>query len=280
MQSVVTSPPYWWMRDYSLPEMDLGGDAGVLGLEPTPDGYARNVARLMSLLRPSLAETGTVMLNIADSYVTHLSGGGQFGKKGRTGHDRIFARKRPGSKACGLPEKNLIGLPWRVASLMQADGWWWRQTIVWSKPNPRPDPAGNRCAQSHEYVLLFSKGKNGLFKRDALKSVLGTDGSVWTIPVRPGRYRHWAPFPVLLAEACIAATTDAGDTVLDPLAGTGTTGVAAAKLGRKCVLMEANGEYCELMKKRITETEKGGILTNTSNTAKDTSKLNNPSPER
>lgn len=238
---IVTSPPYFWQRDYGMD--------GQIGHEGSIVGYVSALVAAFREARRVLADDGTLFLNLGDAY---------YNAKGRPhGHDpkhsaRIMARQRlravdgPG---LGLPRKSLIGLPWRVALAMQEEGWVLRSSIVWHRPNALGEPTGkDRPWRTHENVFLFSKGPRYFFDR----SGLGKDEDVWTIRARPEKpYAHCAPFPVELVERCIACGCPEDGTVLDPFMGSGTTMVAALRSGRSVVGVELNDGYAALAERRL-----------------------------
>lgn len=154
VQCVVTSPPYWALRDYGVP--------GQLGLEPTPEAYIANMVAVFREVRRVLAEDGTLWLNLGDSY----NSGTQFNhhSAGLGDADRYSEGARgdwPGHRAkiLGLKTKDLVGIPWRVAFALQADGWYLRSDIIWSKPNPMPESVTDRPTKAHEYIFLLAKGQ-------------------------------------------------------------------------------------------------------------------------
>ena len=189
----------------------------------------------------------------------------------------------------GMKPKDLIGIPWRVAFALQADGWYLRQDIIWHKPNPMPESVRDRCTKAHEYIFLLSKSPRYYFDHESIKeqAVGGTPGntkptkggrayadgetkhrtaanlhkigpverrnrrSVWTVATRPYNGAHFATFPPDLIEPCILAGCPVGGTVLDPFGGAGTTGLVAAQAGRNAVLCEINPEYVEMARTRI-----------------------------
>lgn len=173
VQCCVTSPPYWGLRDY--------GVDGQLGLEKTPDEYVAAMVGVFAEVRRVLADDGTLWLNLGDSYVSTPSGsleGSTLGSStGQTPHSRQAQVKdgkavhgdvlRPFAVA-GLPPKNLVGIPWRVAFALQADGWYLRSDIIWSKPNPMPESVKDRPTKSHEYVFLLSKGPRYFYDAEAV----------------------------------------------------------------------------------------------------------------
>lgn len=247
VRCVVTSPPYWGLRDY--------GQEDQLGAEDTPELYVQNLVEIFREVRRVLADDGTVWLNIGDSYVgTGHKGDARDPKYGEGRNGQKIALN---NKVAGLKSKDLIGIPWKVAFALQADGWYLRQDIIWSKPNAMPEPVRDRCTRSHEYVFLLSKSRTYFYDHEAVKEPT-TDGSalrnrrdVWSINTQPFKGAHFAVFPEALVEPCVSAGSAVGDTVLDPFCGSGTTGVVAQRLGRDFVGVELNPEYAEIALKRI-----------------------------
>jgi DNA modification methylase len=184
----------------------------------------------------------------------------------------------------GFKPKDLVGIPWRVAFALQADGWWLRQDIIWHKPNPMPESVTDRCTKSHEYLFLLAKSEryfydNEAIAEQALHSSSGNverkpatlrgapkDGvsgnvpwegdtrnrrSVWTIATKPFKGAHFAVMPQALAEPCVLAGSRPSGLVLDPFTGSGTVGVVALRHGRRFVGVELNPEYAEIARDRI-----------------------------
>jgi DNA modification methylase len=398
VQCVVTSPPYWGLRDYKIPPSIWGGDPGCahqwgmehveremrlgknlaaspashaggsikcaltpaqsfdhgfcqrcgawlgcLGLEPTPELYVAHVVQVFREVRRVLADAGTLWMNLGDSYATGTGsvgdcpGGGEQGarwagdldrlrdekrgyrgdrlangrkdqaailrQKTRADRDGTHAGKHTGITAMGpmtqpnrmplpgLKPKDLVGIPWMVAFALRADGWYLRQDIIWSKPNPMPESVTDRCTKAHEYLFLLAKseryyfnaaaiaersinagkvvtlGEKSLSKGQANGANVAASGngkleqvtvtetrnkrSVWQIATQPYPEAHFATFPEALVEPCILAGSRPGDTVLDPFAGSGTTGVVALRYRRHFVGVELNLEYAQLAEKRI-----------------------------
>jgi DNA modification methylase len=165
------------------------------------------------------------------------------------------------NKIEGLKSKDLIGIPWRVAFALQADGWYLRQDIIWHKPNPMPEPVKDRCTKSHEYIFLLSKSPKYYYDYEAVK-VKASDAadydtsnkrSVWSIPVASYSEAHFATYPPELIKPCILAGCPEGGTVLDPFGGSGTTAQVANNLNRNAILCELNPEYVEIAKGRLHE---------------------------
>ena len=251
VQCVVTSPPYWGLRDY--------GSEGQLGLEETPEEYVENMVSVFQEVKRVLRKDGTVWLNLGDSFMN----------------------------------KNLVGIPWRVALALQADGWYLRSDIIWNKLVVMPEPVKDRPTKCHEYIFLLTKSAKYYYDYEAIKepvqdssierslhgwdcdrpstknASMGGEGihtekmgtrfvdpngrnkrTVWTINPKPYRGAHFATFPEELPETCIKAGTKKGDVVLDIFAGSGTTLRVASKLGRKGIGIELNPEYVKILKKR------------------------------
>jgi DNA modification methylase len=155
----VTSPPYFGLRDY--------GHAGQIGLEPTPAEYVEQMVTVFREVRRVLRDDGTLWLNLGDSYATRWSSVRSAGR-GKLADDR---RERHGAAPDGFKNKDLIGIPWRVAFALQADGWYLRQDIIWSKPNPMPESVRDRCTKAHEYVFLLSKSERYFYDAGAIAEV-------------------------------------------------------------------------------------------------------------
>lgn len=291
VQMVCTSPPYWALRDY--------GEEGQFGLEATPELYVEKLVEIGQELKRVLRKDGTFWLNLGDTYwgggwrgyeLNDNSGDIQKAHKGT--HDSEDISMGRGSHIV-IKQKDMVGIPWRSAFGLQADGWYLRQDIIWNKPNPMPESVTDRCTKAHEYIFLMSKSKNYYYDADAIKqpyqentkpgsqfggkkgnSELGMktklqkseqgffemkDGanmrSVWTIPVQPFKGAHFATFPPKLPELCIKAGSKKGDIVLDPFFGSGTTGWVAQRLGRKWLGIELNPDYVKIAKKRFQQQE-------------------------
>jgi site-specific DNA-methyltransferase (cytosine-N4-specific) len=161
VQTCVTSPPYWGLRDY--------GVAGQLGLESTIGEYVGNMVGVFALVRELLADDGTLWLNLGDSYANDGKWGGETGGKqhylGEANRKRVGREKR----LTGLKPKDLCGIPWRIAFALQADGWYLRQDIIWHKPNPMPESIKDRCTKAHEYLFLLAKSERYYYNADAIK---------------------------------------------------------------------------------------------------------------
>ena len=247
----VTSPPYFGQRDY--------GVSRQIGLEATPSIFVSELTLVFEEVRRVLKPQGTLWLNIGDSYNNRTRIRTSSHKPGEAnGHG--FSDKKSWAEAArdgevrmsivqpGLKEKDLIGIPWAVATALKGAGWLLRQEIIWNKPVAKLDVASDRPATRHEQIFLFAKSKVYHFDRDALPPAFR--GSVWTVPAS-GHDEHGASFPVGLVEPCILAGCADGGTVLDPFAGSGTTGLAAERLGRDAVLIELNPEFASVAARRV-----------------------------
>lgn len=244
VQCCVTSPPYWNLRDYGHPDQ--------IGREEWPTLYIAALVEVFRELRRVLRDDGTLWLNLGDSY-----------QRGQ-----------------------LVGIPWQTALALKNDGWRLRQDVIWHKPCPIPESVRDRCTKAHEYVFLFAKAKGYKFNAKAIgepySDSVGRDRvsmpkagaargsnegqrmrssfyrrgyrnrrSVWTIKPRPYPGAHVAVMPPALVELCILAGSDAGDTVIDPFAGSGTTLAVANAAGRSAIGIELNPAYIELARERI-----------------------------
>ena len=246
VDSVITSPPYYSLRDYGI--------EGQLGLEPTPEEYIQNLVNVFREVKRVLKPTGTVWLNIGDTY----------------------------------KNKQALLIPYKVVIALQNDGWIVRQDIIWAKKNPMPEPAKDRCVRSHEYIFLLSKNKKYYFDYEAIKEPVANPNrksyvsgsrsnglnrdrndndmskrmkgktfktrnkrSVWTTSVKAYPEAHFAVYPPELIEPCVLSGCPPEGLILDPFAGSGTTGGVAEKHGRNSILIELNPEYAKLIENRL-----------------------------
>jgi len=277
VHTCVTSPPYFGLRDYQID--------GQIGLEDTPEAYVARLVEVFREVRRVLRDDGTLWLNLGDSYAANRSYQVP-STKGGPKHGPGQSAGGAGSVVPdGLKPKDLIGIPWRVAFALQADGWYLRQDIIWHKPNPMPESAKDRCTKAHEYVFLLSKSARYYFDSEAMKepakdwpghvsrpqgyfrgkgktpgtgqaafrSVGETRNrrSVWTVTTKPYKGAHFATFPPALIEPCILAGCPPGGVVLDPFGGSGTTAGVALKQGRNAILCELNPAYDAMIDARV-----------------------------
>ena len=249
----VTSPPYFGLREY---DTDF-----QVGIEATVQEYVDSLCDILDKVKRVLRDEGTLWLNIGDGYCN--TNGYQRSNKGwdRQSRDGAKANDRDLSDLLneGYKVKDVLGVPWKVAFELQRRGWYLRQDIVWSKPNPMPENVFDRCTKSHEFIFLLSKSKKYYFDLQSIKVETADGGgkknprSVWSVPVTRYKGAHFATYPPELIEPCIIAGCPPGGTVLDPFGGSGTTAGVAIKNDRQCILMEANPEYTSLIDQRITE---------------------------
>ncbi len=161
VHACVTSPPYFGLRSYGI-----GTANGEIGLEPKPDAYVAELVAVFREVRRVLRDDGTLWLNLGDSYANDGKWGGHTGGKHVSAlHCSPIGRNK---RYTGLKPKDLIGIPWRVAFALQADGWYLRQDIIWSKPNPMPESVTDRCTRAHEYIFLLSKRERYYFDAEAI----------------------------------------------------------------------------------------------------------------
>ena len=237
VQTCITSPPYWGLRDY--------GNDGQIGLEQTPDDYVEQMVAVFREVWRVLRDDGTVWLNIGDSY-SSARDSKAVPDSLRNGEGTLVgkaANRNPANlKSAGLKHKDLVGIPWRVALALQADGWYLRQDIIWSKPNPMPESVRDRCTKSHEYVFLLTKSPKYFYDNEAIKEPAQdwgtrdrTNGkyhnegsgltphtgltksyetknkrSVWSVNTKPFKGAHFAVMPEALVEPCILAGVPQG----------------------------------------------------------------------
>jgi DNA modification methylase len=271
-----------------------------IGLESSPDEYVAALVGVFREVRRVLRKDGTFWLNLGDSYNASPPGkvsGDAFATSGLAGvrsarvAREACASRPPRNFGSGIKPKDLIGIPWMVAFALRADGWYLRQDIIWSKPNPMPESTNDRCTKAHEYLFLMSRSERYWYDAEAIKEPISdstikrwgdvpdrkrlnglpthayipgenTCGaslegrnkrSVWTVATAPYIEAHFATFPPALIEPCIKAGCPVGGTVLDPFGGAGTTGLVADRLQRNAVLIELNPAYVEMAKCRITD---------------------------
>jgi len=284
VNTCVTSPPYWGLRDY--------GVDGQLGMETAPAEYCENMVKVFREVWRVLKDNGTVWLNLGDSYQS--SNSKQVPQTKDIGTQRAGCETRL-KKVSGLKPKDLVGIPWRVAFALQADGWYLRQDIIWAKPNPMPESVTDRCTKSHEYIFLLSKNQKYHFNNEAIKEPFtessikrlktGWNGdesrgypgkkhnnfskyagsektketthrnkrSVWSVTTKSYKGAHFAVFPEDLIYPCILAGCPEGGIVLDPFMGSGTTGKVAMENQCQYIGLEINPKYIKLAEDRLAQ---------------------------
>jgi DNA modification methylase len=192
VQCCITSPPYFGLRDYGID--------GQIGLEQTPEAFVAEMVGVFREVRRVLRDDGTLWLNLGDSYCgpprgnkNGWEGSGLAGVKSKKYQETLnagTATTMDKSKLPGLKPKDLIGIPWRVAFALQADGWYLRQDIIWHKPNPMPESVTDRCTKAHEYVFLLSKSERYHFDAEAIKEEAKTPpGESWEERKKAGATR-------------------------------------------------------------------------------------------
>ena len=240
----VTSPPYWGLRDY--------GHETQLGAERTVDEYIISLVQVFREVRRTLRNDGTLWLNIGDSYT---SGNRTWRDPDKKNPARGMNYRAPTPE--GLKPKDLIGIPWRLAFALQADGWFLRSDIIWYKPNCQPESVKDRPTQAHEYVFLLSKSQDYFYNAAAVReptkdgSSVRNRRSVWEVSTEPYAGAHFAVFPKSLVRPCVIAGSPPGGIVLDPFFGSGTCGVVCVEEGRRCVGIEVKPEYAVLAADRL-----------------------------
>ena len=327
--TVVTSPPYYGLRDYNTGTWvggdpncphkrltkiskdtatghanmydhgDVVGDAiyrqkcpicgaerqdSQIGLELTPQDYVRRLVEVFRGVRDTLKEDGTVWLNLGDTYHNYRADGLNVKQTlHKDKHDQPEVSPNRANKIQGLKEKDLMGIPWRVAFALQEDGWYLRQDIIWHKPNPMPESVKDRCTKAHEYIFLLSKNSHYYFDNEAIQEEAKDWGtrdrsngkyhnegtglsphtgleksyetknkrSVWAVNTKPYKEAHFAVFPTDLIEPCIKAGCPKDGHVLDPFGGSGTTGLVADRLNRNATIIELNKDYVEIAEDRL-----------------------------
>lgn len=296
----VTSPPYYGLRDYGvsgydwpaisyspmpgLPVITYSEWHGCLGQEPTPEMFTAHLIHVFRQVWRVLRDDGTLWLNLGDSYASKWA----VSRRNVVGNDSLEDGKRqnrPNRLTNGLKEKDLIGIPWRVALALQADGWHLRQDVIWAKRSPLPESVTDRCTKAHEYLFLLTKQHRYNFNNEAIKepatagykgssfirgktleaqsrqntvsSTLRTETdtrnkrSVWSVASEPCKEAHYAVMPSALVEPCILAGSPVEGNVLDPFGGAGTTGMTCKRHRRNYTLIELNAENCEIARRRI-----------------------------
>ena len=287
MQTCVTSPPYFGLRDY--------GHGDQIGMEGTPDAYVASLVAVFREVRRVLNPAGTVWLNLGDSYAGGAGGRGDSGRQFHTSGDGGPASAKHNGERLArilgdMKPKDLCGIPWRVAFALQADGWYLRSDIIWHKPNPMPESVTDRPTKAHEYLFLLSKSERYYYDAAAIAETSAYAGdqagvcrgtkrrayamgreptgnekpgsnwiqpetrnkrSVWTVTTQSYTGSHFATFPEKLIDPCVLAGCPLGGLVLDPFLGSGTTGAVAERLGRRWVGTDLS--YQPLAKKRTAQ---------------------------
>jgi DNA modification methylase len=280
IQTCVTSPPYYGLRDY-------GGEKNQIGQEQSPEEFIDELVKVFRIVRDKLKDNGTLWVNIGDSYYNYRPSKGKSYPKqtvSKTKQDLPDYSSKRNNKLSNLKEKDLIGIPWMLAFALRNDGWYLRQDIIWHKPNPMPESVRDRCTKAHEYIFLLSKSKKYYYDNEAIKEPVKQDWgtrnrvngkyhnagtglqphsgltksyttknkrSVWSITNKPYKHAHFATFPPDLIEPCILAGSREGDIILDPFMGSGTTAMVSKQHNRHFIGCELHEEYGELIQGRM-----------------------------
>lgn len=239
VQCCVTSPPYWGLRDYDHPDQ--------IGAEESPDEFVINLVKVFRELRRVLRKDGTLWLNIGDGYARN-GGTGKHGPNAIVGNTKKLIQRRNCKvpEVWGLKDRDLMGIPWRVAFALQEDGWYLRSRITWVKRTAMPESVKNRPTTATEEIFLLSKSPTYFYDPDGFREESGANlRNFWVLGPDPTGNGHPATFPRELARRCILLGSRENDIILDPFGGSGTTGVAAKELNRRSVLIELNPDYVE-----------------------------------
>nr|VFK40033.1 MAG: site-specific DNA-methyltransferase (adenine-specific)/site-specific DNA-methyltransferase (cytosine-N4-specific) [Candidatus Kentron sp. TC] len=245
VQCCITSPPYWGLRDYD--------HACQVGAEESPEQYVENLIGIFRQVRRVLRKEGTLWLNIGDGYARN-GGMGVCGPNAKVGNTRKLVQKRNCKvpDCWGLKDRDLIGLPWRVAFALQVDGWILRSRITWVKKAPIPESVKNRPSGATEEIFLLARETNYYYNNEAMREQSGANlRNYWILGPDVSGTPHPATFPRELARRCILLGSRPGDTVLDPFSGSGTTGAVAKELHRKAILIELNEQYVRQSEQRL-----------------------------
>jgi DNA modification methylase len=289
VNTCVTSPPYWGLRDY--------GVDGQIGAEESPEAYVERIVTVFREVKRVLRDDGTLWLNLGDSYAANVKAGDKrFGNPEFNANrpSRELTKTPARTISDGLKPKDLVGIPWRVAFALQADGWYLRSDFIWHKPNVMPESVRDRPTKAHEYIFLLTKSERYYYDSEAIKEgAVGVRGgtpkkthdkaaqgihgttsalnapwkgselrnrrTVWTVSTKPFRGAHFATFPPDLIEPCVLAGCPEGGIVLDPFFGAGTTGLVAQRNKRIYVGIELNPQYAEIAADRIRNDAKEAV---------------------
>jgi len=244
VQCCVTSPPYWGLRDYEHPEQ--------IGSESSPADYVQNLVNVFREVGRVLRPDGTLWLNVGDAYARN-GGTGNHGPNAIVGNTKKLIQRRNCKvpDIWGLKDRDLMGLPWRVAFALQEDGWILRSRITWVKKTAMPESVKNRPTSCTEEVFLFSRQVRYFYDPFGFRAESGANlRNFWVLGPDPQGHGHSAAYPRELARRCIALGSSIDDVVLDPFGGSGTTGVAARELDRQSIQIELNPEYAEISRTR------------------------------
>jgi site-specific DNA-methyltransferase (cytosine-N4-specific) len=241
VRTVITSPPYWSLRDYGI--------EGQIGLENDPYTYIAALVKIFDEVQRVLMDDGVLWLNIGDSYT---SGGRTWRAPDKKNPIRAMSTRPPTPE--GLKAKEMVGIPWRLAFALQEAGWYLRSDIIWRKPNVLPESVKDRPTRSHEYLFMLTKSERYYYDNTAVREINDRNvRSVWDINTQPFHGAHFATFPPQLVERCLKFSSQEGEVVLDPFLGSGTVAQEAIANGRAFLGIELNPAYVAIAQKRIRE---------------------------
>jgi DNA modification methylase len=241
---VITSPPYFWLRDYGVEDQ--------IGLEDTVEGYVSAIAEIMMQVQRVLRKDGTVFLNLGDTYYSGKGKSHGTDKKSKKRRFGLRAVDKSGGLDIGYERKSIIGIPWRVAIRMCEQGWVLRSSIIWHRDKCLPEYVLDRPRRSYEFVFMFAKSRKYYFNRKPLIDN-NVDEDVWTIATRSknnGKVDS-APFPEELVVRCLDIGCYPGGVVLDPFVGSGTTMQVALAKRSPAIGIELNPDFCEYILKTL-----------------------------
>lgn len=237
VECVVTSPPYFWLRDY--------GVEGQIGLEETVAGYVNSICAVMDQVKRVLRPDGLLFLNLGDTYYSGKGASHGTDKKSNKRRFGLRAVDKSGGLGIGVQRKSIIGVPWRVALEMSAREWILRSPIIWHRENCLPEYVADRPSRSYENLFMFAKGRKYHFNKQPLIEQK-VEEDMWTIAARPKSSSglDTAPFPDELVQRCLQIGCSPGGVVLDPFMGSGTTIRVALAMGYSAIGIDLNREFC------------------------------------
>lgn len=233
---VVTSPPYFWLRDY--------GVDGQIGLEDSVEEYVQAINHVMSEVKRVLRKDGVLFLNIGDTYYSGKGASHGKDKKSKKRRFGLRAVDKSGGMGIGLQRKSIIGIPWRLGIALSTSGWVLRSPIIWHREKKLPEYVRDRPSRSYEYILMLAKNRKYYFNKQPLIDQK-VEEDMWTIAAKPrSNGIDTAPFPDELVRRCLEIGCPPGGVVLDPFLGSGTTARVALEMGNHAVGVELNEEFC------------------------------------
>ena len=249
----VTSPPYYWLRDY--------GVEGQLGQEHTVSEYVKAIANAMDEVHRVLKDDGLLFLNLGDTYYSGKGKSHGTDPKSKKRRFGLRAVDKSGGLDIGIRPKSVIGIPWRVALEMSRRKWVLRSSIIWHRKHALREAVRDRPRRSYEYIYMFAKQRSYYFNREALQDVM-VEEDVWTINARPRIIPgvDTAPFPDELVQRCLSIGCPEGGVVLDPFVGSGTTMRVALSSGRSAIGIELNPNFCSHIVDHLTNLRQPNLV--------------------